>query len=91
MADTFWGVTRIDESSSPVKLHCVRGDPEYARTIFTALLGRLSSPPPDAEPALHVPRPRPPTGGPSSALIDSLDATGSISVVESSCQKFLPN
>ncbi|MFN3493716.1 MAG: hypothetical protein ACK40L_04335 [Hydrogenophaga sp.] len=84
-------MTRIDESSSRVKLRCLHADPEYARTIFTALLGRLSGPPPDAEPTLHVPRPRPPGGGPALALVDGKDGPGSFSDVESSCEKFLPN
>lgn len=87
----YFGATPLGERRISMVLRCAHADPEHARSIFTALLGRLSGPPPDAEPTLHVPRPRPPAGGPALALVDSPDGPASNSDVESSCKKILPN
>lgn len=89
MSSKYFGVTPLGERRISMVLRCAHADPEHARSIFTALLRRLSDPPPDAEPTLHVPKPRPPAGGPALALDDDLDGLRSFSDVESSCEKFL--
>ncbi|MDO8903985.1 hypothetical protein [Hydrogenophaga sp.] len=55
----------IDRSSGRVLLRCVFCDPERAATAFTGLMARLSSPPDEPEPTVHVTPPRAPSSGPA--------------------------